>query len=135
MVKVHLKVYEIEPSKTITGICGIGLIDCHVCLHAGVDGGCLGTGPLERVPREEHVPDQGLYRGLPDQANKEQLFYHRGGDSSEGGEAEEEFAEPGGLVRVLGSAVLLQGALRLLLQLLDKARVGETTGVCNRRNY
>ena len=87
------------------------------------------AGPLEGVAGEEHVPDEGLDRRLADQADKEQLFYHRGGHSSQGGEAEEELAEAGGLVGVLGPAVLLQGALRLLLQLLDVVGVRKATSV------
>ena len=57
------------------------------------------------------------------------MFYHRGGHSSQGGEAEEELAEAGGLVGVLGPAVLLQGALGLLLQLLDVVGVRKAAGV------
>ena len=56
-----------------------------------------------------------------------------GGDGAEGGKSEEELAEPGGLVGVLGAAVFLQRALRLLLQLLDHRRVTQPDRVCNKK--
>ena len=87
----------------------------HVAAHGG-------GRPLEGVAGEQHVADKRLDRRLADQPDEEELLYHRGGDSSEGGQAEEELAEPGGLVGVLGPAVLLQRALRLLLQLLNHWR-------------
>ena len=67
---------------------------------------------------EEQASYESLYGSLADQSDEEELFYHRGGDSAERGKSEEELPEPGGLVGVLGPAVLLQGALGLLLQLL-----------------
>ena len=39
--------------------------------------------PLKGVPREEHVPDQGLNGSLANQADKEQLFDHGGRNSAE----------------------------------------------------
>ena len=91
--------------------------------------GHRGARPLEAVPGDQHVPDQGLDGRLPHQPDEEELLDDGGGDGAEGGEAEEELAEPGGLVGVLGAAVLLQGALRLLLQLLHHGGVGQTTGI------
>ena len=78
--------------------------------------------PLEAVARDKHVPDQGLNGRLPHQPDEEELLDDGGRDCAEGGEAEEQLAEPGRLVGVLGPAVLLQRALRLLLQLLYHRR-------------
>jgi hypothetical protein len=91
-------------------------------------GGCRGSHavsghatarPLEAVARYQHVPDEGLDGRLADEPDEEELLDDGGGDGAEGGEAQQQLAEPGGLVGILGAAVLLQGALRLLLQLLD----------------
>ena len=87
------------------------------------------VGPLEAVARQQHVPDEGLYGSLADQANEEELFYHRRGNSSQGGEPEQQLAEPRRLVGILTTAVLLQGALGLLLQLLHHRGVGQADGV------
>ena len=87
-------------------------------------------GPLEGVAREEHVPDEGLDGSLAHQSDEEELLYHRGGHGPEGGQSEQQLAEPGGLVGVLGPAVLLQRALRLLLQLLHHGRVCQTDRIC-----
>ena len=89
----------------------------------------LGTRPLEAVSGDEHVPDEGLDGRLAHQPHEEELLYDGGGDGAEGGEAEQQLAEPGGLVGVLGAAVLLQGALRLLLKLLDHGRRCQSDGV------
>ena len=78
---------------------------------------------MEGVARQEHVPYERLDGSLAHQADKEELFYHRGGDGPEGGQPEQELPKPGGLVGVLGPAVLFQGALRLLLQLLNHWRI------------
>ena len=86
--------------------------------------------PLEGVAREEHVPDEGLDGSLAHQSDEEELLYHRGGHGPEGGQSEQQLAEPGGLVGVLGPAVLLQRALRLLLQLLHHGRVRQPDGIC-----
>lgn len=97
-------------------------IALHVAAHRR-------AGPLERVAAQQHVPDEGLDGSLADEPDEEELLYDGGGHCSEGWEAEEEFTEPGGLVGVLAAAVLLQRALRLLLQLLDHRRVCEANGV------
>ena len=83
----------------------------HVASHRG-------TKVEVEVSRQEHVFDDGLCGHFPQESDEEKLFYHRGGDSAEWGKSEEELPKPGGLVGVLGPAVLLQGALGLLLQLL-----------------
>ena len=88
----------------------------HVASHRG-------TKVEVEVSRQEHVFDDGLCGHFPQESDEEELFYHRGGDSAEWGKSEEELPKPGGLVGVLGPAVLLQGALRLLLQLLYGSRV------------
>ena len=85
--------------------------------------------PLEGVAGQQHVTDQGLDWRLPYQSYEEELLDDGGGDGAERGESEEEFAEPGGLVGVLGAAVFLQRALRLLLQLLHHGGVGQADRV------
>ena len=110
-----------------TGVLLVWKITCawQGCLEGGVGGRVRACGPLEGVAidgREEHVPDEGLDGGLAHQSDEEELLYHRGGHGPEGGQSEQQLAEPGGLVGVLGPAVLLQRALRLLLQLLDHLR-------------
>ena len=87
------------------------------------------VGPLEAVARQQHVPDEGLYGRLADQPNEEELFYHRRGYSSQGGEPEQQLAEPCRLVGILTTAVLLQRALGLLLELLDVLGISEATRV------
>ena len=89
--------------------------------------------PLESVPGEKHVTDEGLYRGLAHQPDEEELLYHGGGHRPQGGQPQQQLAEPGGLVGVLGPAVFLQRALRLLLQLLNGAGLCEATRVYNER--
>ena len=92
--------------------------------------GRVGCGrPLEAVPRQQHVPDEGLYGSLADQANEEELFYHRRGNSSQGGEAEKQLAEPCRLVGILTTTILLQRALGLLLELLYHRRGCQADGV------
>ena len=83
----------------------------HVASHRG-------TEVEVEISRQEHVFDDGLCGHFSQESDEEKLFYHRGGDSAEWGKSEEELPKPGGLVGVLGPAVLLQGALGLLLQLL-----------------
>ena len=90
-----------------------------------------GTKVEVEVSREKHVFDDGLCGHFPQESDEEELFYHRGGDSAEWGKSEEELPKPGGLVGVLGPAVLLQGALRLLLQLLDHWGWRQSDGVWN----
>ena len=67
---------------------------------------------------ENHVPDEGVYGRLPHQAGEEELLHDGGGDPPQGGEPHQEATETGRLRRVVRAAVVLQGALGLLLQLL-----------------
>ena len=85
--------------------------------------------PLEAWAGQQHVPYQGLDGGLADEPHEEELLDDGGGDCAEGGESEQQLSKPGWLVRVLGAAVLLQRALRLLLQLLHNARVRQATSI------
>ena len=94
----------------------------HVTSHRG-------TEVEVEVSCQEHVFDDGLCGHFSQESDEEELFYHRGGDSAERGKSEEQLPEPGGLVGVLSPAVLLQGALRLLLQLLHHGGVSQTDRV------
>ena len=98
------------------------LLQLHVSAHGGAR-------PLE-VPGHQHVLDHRLDGDLAHEPHEEQLLNDGGGHGPEGGQSEQQLAEPGGLVGVLGPAVLLQRALRLLLQLLDRPRVGQTARIC-----
>ena len=83
------------------------------------------AGPLEGVAWEEHVPDESLYRSFTHEADKEKLFYHRGGHGAQWGQAKQQLAESGGLIRILRPTVLLQSTLRFLLKLLDVVGISE----------
>lgn len=90
------------------------------------------VGPVEAAPAEQHIPDQRLDRRFPDEADEEQLLDHLGRDRSQGRQSEQQLAESRRLVRVLGPAVLLERALRLLLKGLDVRHVRQSARVCNR---
>ena len=116
-----------ELSSDVTDVCvswhGVGGRVCHT------------PWPLEALPRpgEQHVTDEGLYRGLAHQPDEEELLYHGGGHRPQGGQPQQQLAEPGGLVGVLGPAVFLQRALGLFLKLLNCPRLCEATRVYNER--
>ena len=82
--------------------------------------------PLEGAAREEHVPDEGLDRGLADEAHEEQLLYDGRRHRPEGGQSQQQLPEPGRLVGVLTAAVLLECALTLFLKLLDDCCISES---------
>ena len=102
------------------------LLQLHVSAHGGAR-------PLE-VPGHQHVLDHRLDGDLAHEPHEEQLLDDGGGHGPEGGQSEQQLAEPGGLVGVLGPAVLLQRALRLLLQLLDHLRGRQPHRVWNIEN-
>ena len=102
------------------------LLQLHVSAHGGAR-------PLE-VPGHQHVLDHRLDGNLAHEPHEEQLLDDGGGHGPEGGQSEQQLAEPGGLVGVLGPAVLLQRALRLLLQLLDHLRGRQPHRVWNIEN-
>ena len=64
------------------------------------------------------------------QPDEEQLFYCGGRHHSQGGEAEEELAEPVGLPRVAVAGVFLQVGLYLLLKFLHLMGVCHSLCVC-----
>lgn len=90
--------------------------------------------PAEAAAAEQHVAYQRLDGCLADQPHEEQLFYHLAADRAEGREPQQQLAEPDGLVGVLRPTVLLEGALRLLLQTLDVGHVRQPARVCNREH-
>ena len=65
------------------------------------------------------------------QPDEEQLFDGGGRHHAQGGEAEEQLAEPVGLPRVAVAGVLLQVRLNLLLKFLHLMGVGHSLRVCN----
>ena len=79
-------------------------------LVGGSRAGLADRGPL-KVPREEHVPDEGLDRRLAHEAHEEQLLYDGRRHRPEGGQSQQQFPEPRGLVGVVVPAVLLERAL------------------------
>lgn len=87
------------------------------------------VGPVEAASAEQHVPDQRLDRRFPDQAHEEQLLDHLGRDRPQGGQPQQQLAESRRLVRVLGPAVLLERALRLLLKRFDVSHVRQPARV------
>ena len=91
------------------------------------------VGPVEGTPAQQHVPDQGLNWGFTYQADEEELLYDLCRDGPEGRQSQEQLAEASRLVGVLTPDVLLQGALRLLLQRLDVVGICQTTCVCKNR--
>lgn len=89
-------------------------------------------GPVEAVAAQQHVPDERLDRRLAHQPHEEELLDHLRRDRAQGRQSQQQLAEPRRLVRILRPAVLLQRALRLLLEGLDVRHVRETAGVCNK---
>ena len=79
-------------------------------LVGGPSAGLADGGPL-KVPREEHVPDEGLDRRLAHEAHEEQLLYDGGRHRPEGGQSQQQLSKPRGLVGVVVPAVLLKGTL------------------------
>ena len=94
-------------------------------LVGGSRAGLADRGPL-KVPREEHVPDEGLDRRLAHEAHEEQLLYDGRRHRPEGGQSQQQLPEPGRLVGVLTAAVLLECALTLFLKLLDDCCISES---------
>lgn len=90
------------------------------------------VGPIEAAAAQQHVSDERLDRRLTNQPHEEELLDHLRRDRSQRRQPQQQFAEPRRLVRVLRPAVLLQGALRLLLEGLDVSDVRKTAGVCNK---
>lgn len=91
------------------------------------------VGPVKTASRQQHVPYQGLYGGLPHQTDKEKLLYDGRRDGAEGGQAEQELPEPVGLVGILAPHILLQSTLRFLLQTFDMGNVRQTASICRQR--
>lgn len=77
------------------------------------------VGPGKGAAAEQHVPDQRLDRRLAHQPHEEELLDHLRADGAQRRQPQQQLAEARRLVRVLGAAVLLQGALRLFLQTFD----------------
>ena len=128
-VPFPLMIYTVLKSLALCQACRALLWGGGEAAWSHVPSAHRGAGPLEGVAREEHVPDQGLDGRLADQPDKEQLLYHWGGDSPEGGQPQQKLAEPGGLVGILRPTVLLQGTLGLFLKLLDHWRGRQSDSV------
>lgn len=86
--------------------------------------------PAEAAAAEQHVPDERLDGRLAHQPDEEQLLDDLRADRAQRRQPEQQLAEPDRLVGVLRPAVLLQGALRLLLQRLDVRHVRQSARVC-----
>lgn len=89
--------------------------------------------PIEAVAAQQHVPNKRLDRRLAYQPHEEELLDNLRRDRAQRRQSQQQLAEPRWLVRILGPAVLLQGALRLFLKGLDVRHVREAAGVCNRK--
>lgn len=109
---------------TVTVLCGSQLPPDRVSHRGHVR-------PVEAAAAQQHVPYERLDRRLAHQPYEEELLDHLRRDRSQRWQSQQQLAEPRRLIRVLGPAVLLQGALRLLLEGLDVRHVRETAGVCN----
>lgn len=81
------------------------------------------VGPVVAGAGEQHVAKQRLDGCLAYQANEKQLLDDRGGDDAQGGQAEEETPEAVWLAGVLVPYILLQSALRLLLDALHMGNI------------
>lgn len=79
--------------------------------------------PTETTAAQQHVPDERLDGCFSHQSDEEQLFDHLRADRAQRRQSEQQLAKPDGLIGILGAAVLLQGALRFLLQRLDVRHV------------
>lgn len=91
--------------------------DGSLALHGGH------VGPVVAGAREQHVTKQCLDGRLAYQAHEKQLLNDRRGDDAQGGQAEEEASKAVWLAGVLVPYVLLQGALRLLLDALHVGNI------------
>ena len=98
----------------------------HVAPHAA-------AGPLV-VSSHQHVLDHGLDGHLAHHPHEEELLYHGGRHRPQGGQPQQQLAEPGGLVGVVSPAVLLQRALGLLLETLDDLRWRQSDSVWKYQN-
>jgi hypothetical protein len=87
------------------------------------------VGPGEGAAAEQHVPDERLDGRLAHQPHEEELLDDRRADRAQRRQPQQQLAEARRLVGVLGAAVLLQGALRLLLQTFDVTHVRQTARV------
>ena len=92
------------------------------------------VGPVEAAAAEEHVSDERLDWRLADESHEEELFDDLRTDAAQRGHAQEQLAEARRLVGVLSPHVLLQRALRLLLETLDVHRVRQATRICKHKH-
>ena len=98
----------------------------HVAPHAA-------TRPLV-VAGHQHVLDHRLDGHLAHHPHEEELLYHGGGHRPQGGQPQQQLAEPGGLVGVVSPAVFLQRTLRLFLKALDDLRWRQSDSVWKYQN-
>jgi len=85
--------------------------------------------PSERSSTQQHVPDKRLDRCFADKAYKEQLFDDMCRDGTQRWQSQQQLAEAGWLAWVLSLNVVLQCALRFLLDRLDVRRIRQTACV------
>ena len=86
--------------------------------------------PVERSAAEQHVSDESLDRRLADEADEEQLLDDLRRDGAQRRKPQQQLAETRRLARVLRAHVLLQRALRLLLNRLHVIDVRYPARVC-----
>ena len=86
--------------------------------------------PVKRPAAEQHVSNQSVNRRFTDEPHEEQLFDDLSGDGAQRRQSQQQLAEASRLRRILCPHVLLQRALRLLLQVLDVRRVGQAASIC-----
>jgi len=87
------------------------------------------VGPVEGSAAEQHVPDERVDRRLADESDEEELLDDLRRDGAQRRQPQQQLAEARRLSGVLRPHVLLERALRLLLQVLDVRRVRQTARV------
>ena len=88
--------------------------------------------PAERAAAQQHVANERLDGRLADEPDEEHLLDDLRGDGAQRRQPKQQLAEARRLRGVLRPDVVLERALRLLLDALDVRRVAQTTRVCTR---
>jgi hypothetical protein len=83
--------------------------------------------------RLQHLHQERVYWNITDQLEEKEVFGTFQPDGPEGREAQKQFGEPAGLVRVGGPGVLFQHAVNFLTQHLHFLHGLDAAHVCNKK--
>ena len=86
-------------------------------------------GPIKRSSTEQHVSNKRVNGSFADESHKEQLLDDLSWYGAQWRKPKQQFTEARRLSGILCAHVLLEGTLRLLLQVLDVCGVRQTTRI------